>query len=157
MNEPTSDIGTMLRVSRTYSCPRQRVFDAWTRPENLQNWWGVGNGFTTTIVEVDLRVGGAYRLGMKPPDGEHVHTATGVFEEVDPPGRLVYTWAWEASSEAPIAAEEFTRVTVEFIERGSQTELVLTHELFPDEGARNQHNEGWTAILGQLEAFVSEN
>ena len=108
------------------------------------------------MTEVDLRVGGTYRIGMKPPDNDQVFTATGVFEEVDPPERLVYTWTWEPSADAPMTAEEFTRVTVDFIERGHQTELVLTHELFPDENARNQHNEGWTAILAQLEEFVSE-
>ncbi len=68
MINPGSSIGSMLRLNRTFAAPREKVFQAWTQPEHLRNWWGMGAGYTAPIVEIDLRVGGRYRLGMQPPD-----------------------------------------------------------------------------------------
>ena len=49
MAQPDPDIGSMLRLSRTYEAPRERVFRAWTEPEQIRKWWGVESGYTTTI------------------------------------------------------------------------------------------------------------
>ena len=67
MVNPRSGIGAMLRMNRTFNAPREKVFQAWTQPEYLRNWWGMSAGYTAPIVEVDLRVGGRYRLAMQPP------------------------------------------------------------------------------------------
>ena len=86
---------TTLRISRTFNAPRDLVFKAWTGPESLSRWWGAGPGFTTPIAEVDLQVGGKYRLGMQASDQDHPFIVGGVFKEIAPPEKLVYTWAWE--------------------------------------------------------------
>ena len=96
MTNPSPKIGTMLRLSRTFDAPRETVFRAWTQPENLRKWWGVAEGYTAPITEVDLRVGGKYRLGMKAPDDDEVNIVGGEFKEVDPPQKIVLTWAWES-------------------------------------------------------------
>lgn len=135
-----------VRLSRTLAAPREKVFRAWTTPAELKRWSAPGD-MVPALAEVDLRVGGRYRIHMQAPDGA-VHKVSGVYQVVDPPRRLVYTWAWEEGS-----AQGDTLVTVEFNERGAdQTEVVLTHERFPNAEIRDRHQHGWT---GCLEKFVS--
>ena len=134
-----------LQLKRTFAAPRARVFRAWTDPAELKKWWGP-HGYTTPSAEVDLRVGGAYRLAMKPPEGT-VFYLSGTYREVRPPERLVYTWNWEKHD---MTMGE-TVVTVEFLDRGGSTEVVLTHEFFPNAARRDGHQKGWTACLERLE------
>ena len=135
---------TTLRLTRTFAAPREKVFRAWTDPEELKKWWGPP-GYATPSVEVDLRAGGKYRLGMrKLPDGLIFYLA-GTYREVRPPEKLVYTWQWEAKPELGD-----TLVTVEFHDRGGSTEIVLTHELFPSEKVRQDHERGWSSGLDKL-------
>ncbi len=77
MTTPASKADTTLRINRTFRAPREKVFSAWTDPEKLKRWWGAHEGFTTPIAEIDLRVGGSYRLGMKPPDQNLVFVVGG--------------------------------------------------------------------------------
>lgn len=135
---------TTLRLTRTFAAPREKVFGAWTHPEELKKWFHPP-GYETPSAEIDLRVGGKYRIGMrKLPDGE-VFYLSGTYREVRPPERLVYTWKWEAEPELGD-----TVVTVEFHGRGGSTEIVLTHELFPTEKARQEHEHGWSGGLDNL-------
>src|SRR5215204_6352351 len=60
---------TMLRVSRRFDAPRERVFDAWTNPDVLRSWWAAGPDWKTPTAEVDARPGGSYRLSMEDPTG----------------------------------------------------------------------------------------
>jgi uncharacterized protein YndB with AHSA1/START domain len=143
---PGSEI--TLKLRRTFKASREKVFRAWTDPEELKKWWGP-EGYVTLSAEVDPRVGGKYRLGMrKLPDGE-IFYLSGIYREVRPPERLVYTWRWEAK---PELGE--TLVTVEFHEVGRSTEVVLTHELFPTATARDDHNRGWNGCLDRLEKLL---
>ena len=135
---------TTLHLRRTFHAPREKVFRAWTDPEELKHWWGP-EGYATPTAEVDLRVGGRYRLGMrKLPDGEIFYLA-GTYREVRHPEKLVYTWRWEAE---PEMGE--TLVTVEFHDVGKATEVVLTHEFFPNQEVRDDHNKGWNSCLDCL-------
>ena len=70
MTQQTPDLETTLRVTKTIAAPRDLVFKAWTEPERLKQWWGVEANFSAPIAEVDLRVGGKYRLGMLAPGGK---------------------------------------------------------------------------------------
>ncbi|HEY8176012.1 MAG TPA: SRPBCC domain-containing protein [Gemmatimonadaceae bacterium] len=135
---------TSLEVRRTIPAPRERVFQAWTRPEDVKKWAAPGE-MTTPIAEVDLRVGGKYRIEMQSPNGAR-HVASGVYREVTPPKRLVYTWGWEDSS------VKDSVVTVEFQDRGKSTEVILRHERLPDAESRARHTEGWTECM---EKFVA--
>jgi uncharacterized protein YndB with AHSA1/START domain len=138
----------IIHITRTFAAPREKVFRAWTEPQELKKWWAAGPGYTTPIAEVDLRVGGRYRLGMKPPDKDVVHIVGGAYREVQRPSRLVYTWVWEGSS-AP-----GTLVTVEFRDQGASTEVTLVHEPFADSQSREQHLAGWTGCLDRLTNLV---
>jgi len=141
MHNPTST--EVLRITRTFPAPRERVFAAFTETELLKQWWGPA-GFTLPSASVDLRPGGRYRFGMKPPEGDVMYLV-GTFREVKRPERLVYTWAWEQQP----AME--TVVTIEFNEAEGDTEVVVTQERFPDEGTRQQHGFGWEGGLDRLQ------
>lgn len=141
--------GVSLRVSRTIQAPRAEVFRAWTSPEELRRWHAPGD-MAIPLAEVDLRVGGEFKIRMQAEDGPP-HTVTGVYREIDPPRRLVYSWSW-VENEAHAGAE--TQVTVEFEERRDATEVILTHEGFPTDEARDSHNQGWVGILERMAGAV---
>ena len=79
---------TTLRIRRTLNAPREVVFKAWTEPEQLLKWWAAKADFSTPIAEVDLRVGGKYRLGMQAPDRDEPFVVGGIYREVTPPGAV---------------------------------------------------------------------
>jgi len=134
-----------LHLTRVLDAPRPRVFRAWTDPEELTRWWGP-RGYVTRSAEVDLRVGGHYRLGMaKLPDGPTFYLA-GTFTIVEPPARLVYTWRWEAE---PEQGETLVMVTFRDLGRES-TEVSVTHERFPSDKIADDHTRGWSGCLDKL-------
>ena len=135
-----------LVVRKTIPATPERLFAAWTEPEQLQKWWGP-EGVTCIDPEVDLRVGGHYRIGNRFPDGKVLWIA-GLFEVIEPPRRLTYTWRLEGISEA---AE---RVTVRFEARGAVTEVIITHERIPNEVLREQHQQGWKGCLDGLAEYL---
>lgn len=138
-----------LRLRRTFDASPARVFRAWTTPEEMKQWKGPGE-LTTPVAEVDLRVRGKYRIHMRAPDGT-LHRLVGEYRLVQPPEKLVYTWRWEDQPDFPE-----TLVTVEFLDRGASTELVLTHEFFPTDEARQSHETGWTEALEKLAQVVTQ-
>jgi uncharacterized protein YndB with AHSA1/START domain len=140
---PTSTI----RLAKTIPVPVEKAFAAWTDPTIMTEWYAPTDDFTTPIAEVDLRVGGSYRVGMKPKDRDVVIVG-GQYCRIAPPYSLVFTWAWEShDADAPE-----TQVTLEFRPNGDATDLTLIHERFRSEELRKKHTEGWTGCLNRLAA-----
>lgn len=83
-----------LVITRVFDAPRQLVFDAFTKPEHLRQWWGL-RSHTLIVCDIDLRVGGAWRFVSRAPDGSE-HGFSGVYREIDAPDRLVQTEGYEA-------------------------------------------------------------
>ncbi|HKC23896.1 MAG TPA: SRPBCC domain-containing protein [Thermoanaerobaculia bacterium] len=138
-----------VTLRRTYAAPRERVFRAWTDPEQIKRWWGPP-GTATPDAVVDLRPGGKYRFTMRSlPDGEP-YFLVGTYREVQPPERLVYTWTWRGTS----MEVQDSLVTVQFHDREGSTEVVVTHELLPSDAARERHTKGWTGCLDRLQEFL---
>jgi uncharacterized protein YndB with AHSA1/START domain len=151
MNEPPigSCQGTLaatLVVRRRINATPERLFAAWTQPELLVRWWGP-QGVACTGAEIDLRVGGTYRIANQFPDGTVLWIA-GVFEVIEPPRRLTYTWRLESQSGL------VERVTVCFEGSGASTEVVITHERIANEAARTSHERGWNGCLDKLVKFA---
>lgn len=145
-----------LTISRIIDAPRQRVFEAWTDPQHLSRWWGVRQGYTAPIVEIDLREGGRYRLAMLAPEGGIPNIVGGVFREVQPPEKLSFTWAWEhGPQEHPHWEPTETLVTVEFRDLGGSTEVTLTHTGFPEAPMRDEHTNGWSGVLQRLGHYIA--
>jgi uncharacterized protein YndB with AHSA1/START domain len=144
----SSHDGITLVARRTIRGSPTRLFEAWTEPRHLEQWWGPADVECVGAV-VDLRVGGAYRIGNRYPDGRVVWI-TGVFEVIDRPHRLVYTW----QIESPHATDALERVTVRFEPVGKETEVVVVHERIGDENARRGHEAGWIACLAGLSTYA---
>ena len=136
-----------LELKRTFDAPVERVFDAWTDPEVLRRWWAAGPDWTTAAVELDLRIGGGYRLTMCDPEGTPC-TVLGEFVEVDRPRRLAYTRRWAGGEEGD------SLVAVRFVERDGRTTVLLEHTGLPDPKSRDEHERGWSACLDNLDARV---
>ncbi|HEX3549715.1 MAG TPA: SRPBCC domain-containing protein [Candidatus Elarobacter sp.] len=146
MNQASTPVAVpALVLRRTYAAPRQRVFDAWTTPDRIAQFFGPGD-MTVPEITMDVRTGGTYRIVMQRPDGERL-PAIGTYREVRAPERLSMTWKWEEDDPAD---EVDTLLTLEFNDVPGGTELVLTHEQLRSVESRDRHAEGWTMILEQL-------
>ncbi|MCH8350303.1 MAG: SRPBCC domain-containing protein [Chloroflexi bacterium] len=156
MTRSAPETGISLKVTKTIKASRERVFAAWTQPEMLHQWWGAHESFSAPIAEVDLKVGGKYRFGMLEPGKDAPYVSYGTYREVTPPEKLVFTWAFEKmpGDDADFVPAE-TLVTVEFIDKDGATEVVLTHERFPDDHMRDEHQAGWDGCLDGLERFFA--
>ncbi|MBI4539643.1 MAG: SRPBCC domain-containing protein [Gemmatimonadetes bacterium] len=141
-----------LTVKRVIKAPRGRVFRAWTDPEQIKGWW-LPPGWENPMIEVDLKVGGTFRFGMRQP-GKQMFYAVGTFTEIRPPERVVCTWRWEPAAMFDLDPGE-TRLTVEFKERGPDTEMTLIHERIATEKERNDNTKGWEECIERLARLVA--
>lgn len=137
--------GEELVVRRVLPVERERVFAAWLDPASLATWMRPG-GMTGALVELDPRVGGRFRILMQRDEGSFEHQ--GEYLAIEPPSLLSFTWISKATDLLP------TIVTIEFLERGSGTELVLTHQRLP-QASFESHRQGWTSIVRQLEEVLA--
>jgi len=136
-----------LSIVRKFDAVPAKVWRAITEPEMLKRWMAPADAFKVPVAETDLRIGGRYHIVMNAPDGE-VHDVSGVYREIIPHKKLVYTWAWKTTPERESV------VTIELKAAGAGTELTLRHEQFADEEARNHHEQGWNGCLARLERAV---
>jgi uncharacterized protein YndB with AHSA1/START domain len=142
----TDQATPVLVVRRRIAVPRERVFQAWLDSESLAHWMRPG-GSTHATVTVDPRVGGGFRIVMDgAPHGCVEHT--GEYLAIEPPSRLSFTWISKYTEERP------TVVTIEFLERGTGTELVLTHRGLPATEVEG-HRQGWSDILRLLDETLT--
>ena len=137
-----------LSIVRKLDAAPGKVWRAITEPEMLKRWMAPSDDFKIPVVEAELRVGGRYHIIMNAPDGQ-VHDVSGVYREIVPNKKLVYTWAWKSTPERESV------VTIELRPTGGGTELTLKHEQFADAEARDRHQQGWMGCLARLEKAVA--
>jgi uncharacterized protein YndB with AHSA1/START domain len=143
---PSAD-AVALEVRRTFNAPRQRVFAAWTSAEALKRWHAPEDAVPEDA-RVDFRVGGRYEVDLRGTDGV-LHRVGGQYREIDPPRRIVLTWRWANAQD-----DHESLVTVEFIERGNDTEIVLVHEGLRSDRERDGHRHGWVGCFVNLAKIV---
>jgi uncharacterized protein YndB with AHSA1/START domain len=154
--ERTSDREVV--IARDFDAPPRVVFDAWTRPELVRQWWAPkSHGLAVAGCEAEVRVGGRYRYLLQPERG-NAQVWFGRYTEVTPATRLVYTQAFETQKEAEVV------VTVTFEEREGHTHLVA-HEFFPSrlaletslaEGLEHGIRESLDQLAGVLASLADE-
>jgi uncharacterized protein YndB with AHSA1/START domain len=144
MSDVDVDSG-VVRLERTFEAPAEAVFDAWTNPAVLRRWWKADASWEDAHAEIDLRVGGGYRLAMRDPEADEDYVVYGTYREVARPQRLVYSWAWEGTG--PYAGHQ-SEVAVTFHEDApGRTTVVIEHAGLLDESSRANHARGWQGVL----------
>ncbi|CAD6563088.1 SRPBCC domain-containing protein [Paraburkholderia sabiae] len=136
-----------LTLQRHISASPEKVFSAWTDPQQIVKWLHPGS-CDVVLSEMELKVGGRFHMVMHALDGE-IHDVSGVFREVVINEKLVYTWAFRSTPERE------SIVTFSLKADGVGTWLTLTHEGFFDEAARDSHRGGWTEALEGLGRYFS--
>ena len=137
-----------LTFERRLNAAPAKVYAAWTDPEKIARWFGPSQVKDGTVqAEIDLRVGGRYRISFN-AKGTY-NEVGGVYREVVPNQRLVFSWAWHSTPERE------SLVTVTLKPDGAGTLLTLHHEQFFDQAAADGHRNGWTGSLDRLEKFVA--
>jgi uncharacterized protein YndB with AHSA1/START domain len=137
--------GLTLEIDRVLPAPRQVVFGAFTDPSQLSEWWGP-RGFSIPSIDFDAVVGKAFRIEMKPPEGDSFFL-TGEFRRVDPPTGLAYTFAWEP----PDSDDVETLVALSFGDLGESTRVDLGQGAFKTEERFALHRDGWSDSFEKLE------
>ena len=138
-----------LTLSREYAAPPERVWRAWTDAKALKQWWGPAPGEPVSLAELDVRVGGRFRICFGGADG-NAHECIGTYQEVAKPSKLVFTWSWPRTT-----PERESLVTILFNAKGRGTELVFRHERLFDEKVRDDHKRGWSGLLEGLERYLA--
>ena len=133
-----SETAETLTLKRHLPADPETVFAAWTDGANLRRWF-IPGGVTVTEAELDVRVGGRFRIVMCGNDSGRDFGHDGEYLEVDPPRRLVFTWSGPS--------DPGSLVTIELRPEGGGTELTLTHERTPNAETREAYRGGWTRIL----------
>ena len=136
-----------LTLKRRLNAAPEKVYAAWTEPVKIVNWFGPDAG-PVTQAETDLRSGGLYAISFNTEDGEE-HHVSGVYREVVPNEKLVFTWAWRSMPERESV------VTVLIKPDGPGSILTLIHEQFVDEETRDRHEHGWSGCLDKLVRYLS--
>jgi uncharacterized protein YndB with AHSA1/START domain len=139
-----------LNLQRRYPVAPEKVWRAWTDPEALKRWWGPGGPEAVSAVQLDVRVGGRFRIVFGGPQGDD-HEVHGVYREVVPNRKLVFTWTWPRTT-----PERESLVTILFKADGGGTELDFVHSQHFDESVRDGHRRGWTEAFVKLERFLRD-
>jgi uncharacterized protein YndB with AHSA1/START domain len=137
-----------LRLQRRYPVACEKVWRAWTEPQALSAWFGPGEPHSVLVAELDVRVGGRYRVRFRTQDGQE-HEVGGTYEEVQPQRKLVFSWAWHTTP------ERVSRVSVTLRPDEGGTVLDFLHERFVDAEARANHERGWTGTFAKLDAWIA--
>ena len=137
-----------LVITRVFDAPRELVFEDWTDPAHVAEWWGP-HGFKTTVQEMDVRAGGRWRYSMRGPDGID-YAFDGVFLEVVKPERLVF----EGSIHGDASQSVWTEVI--FAEEDGKTKITV-HQVFSFESMATRGAPiGWNQQLDRLVAYLAK-
>jgi len=138
-----------LVLKRVFAASAGRVYDAWTRKEQLDQWCAPKD-FTIVESGGDLRPGGAWRSCMRAPWGA-MFCVGGVYRELVEAERLSFTHAWEEGK----GHGHETLVTVRFIDHDGRTEMIFEQSVFETIESRDSHAAGWSECFHRLAEFLS--
>jgi len=138
-----------LAIDRHYPVAPEKVWRAWTDPQAIAKWWGPGGHDPVSHAELEVRVGGRFRIVFGGPKGTD-HECAGIYKEVVPNRKLVFTWCWPNTT-----PERVSQVTILFKAAGGGTDLQFRHEQFFDAAARDGHLRGWSETFVKLEHFLA--
>lgn len=139
-----------LQFRRVFQAPREKVWAAWTERQQLEQWMCKDvPAHHPKYVELDVRPGGRYVIEIPLKDGKYI--GQGIFHEVRPPEKLVFTWSWTRQPEKPgehLGGDSL--VTVELFDRGASTEMLFTHIGFDRAEILEETRTGWSGCFEVL-------
>ena len=135
-------------LTRFYPVEPEKVWRAWTDPQALKRWWGPGGEQPVAVADLDLRAGGRFHVVFGGAQGTD-HEVQGVYKEVVPNRKLVFTWTWPRTT-----PERESVVSIELRKVARGTELLFRHEQLFDEAVRDGHRRGWSESLVKLERLL---
>jgi uncharacterized protein YndB with AHSA1/START domain len=141
---------TSLTLVRQIAARPSIVFDALTTVEGIACWW-VPDAGPVLLAQVDLRVGGRFRVRFRMLDGSE-HESTGEYLEVVKPERLAMSWRWEGAEDPGES-----RIEIDLRAIAGGTELTFTHARLHDEESRRGHERGWNGALDKLQEHFSHD
>lgn len=148
---PQVDTRPELTIKRVFEAPRELVYACWTEEEHMARWF-FPKDFTVPHSEADVREGGTYRSCLRAPDGTD-HWVGGIYKELTPPERIVFTHAWQDEAGR---AEHETTVTITLKDLGGgKTQLTFHQAFFLSDASRDGHAMGWTESLDNLEIYLT--
>ncbi|HZD94269.1 MAG TPA: SRPBCC domain-containing protein [Candidatus Sulfotelmatobacter sp.] len=139
-----------MTITRLLAVPQKLAFSAWTEPQHLKRWENAPKGFTVSTHEVDFRVGGAYRICMRSPEGVD-HWLQGEYREIVKPERLVMTHTWLDAQGKP---GKETLLTITFSDLGGKTRFTLHQTGFSSAGSREGHRDGWNSSIDRFTEYL---
>lgn len=138
-----------VKVNHFFSSPREKVFNAWINNDEIKNWFLPADGYSVSFAEVNPRKNTRFRISMKDADGNQ-HLFGGVLHKFVFPEKLGFTWAKNGGG----TQQQKSVVTVEFKEKGGQTEVLLIHENFMKLEIMESYAKKWNYILDQLDKYL---
>lgn len=146
-----------LKIERVFNASADRLFDAWTVPEQISAWFGPEH-FEVVETEVDFRVQGRYSIVIQSPDDKRIKHY-GEYLEIKPPSLLVFTWVLSNQDcQGSEGQDATTLVTLAFESLSpTTTQLTLEHEQLPDRAAYEGHQFGWESSLNSLNAMLASS
>jgi uncharacterized protein YndB with AHSA1/START domain len=140
-----------LIITRVFDAPRSLVFEVWTDPRHLKNWFGPKD-YPAVQMKADIRPGGTWRACLKSTGSDPDLWVGGVYREITAPERLVFTFAWEEEGERGLE----TVVTITFAEENTKTRMTLRQAPFRSVEERDGHVYGWSSALDRLDELLSQ-
>jgi uncharacterized protein YndB with AHSA1/START domain len=141
------EAGSELVITRQFDAPRSLVFKAWTQPEHLVRWLGPKD-FSASAARIDLRPGGAWSAVITSAEGKSYGMA-GIYREIAPPDRLVFTFAWDEDK-----AEQML-IELTFREHDGKSEMTFRQTGFRSVESRDSHRGGWNECFDKLPDFLA--
>jgi uncharacterized protein YndB with AHSA1/START domain len=132
----------VLTIERRFAAPVARVYGLWTDPALVRQWWGP-KGRKLSHCEMDFRIGGAWRFCLKRQSDGHEHWVHGVYRDIRPEARLVFSYVNDSDG-------RFTLVTVDFEAEGAGTLMRFRQEGFASVDQRDGHGFGWSSTFDLL-------
>ena len=140
-----------LVITRTFDAPAELVFSMWSDPGHFRNWMGPET-FDCAVVEMDFRVGGSYRAMIR-SDAHGDNWFGGVYKEIEPYTRLVFTFVWDSGG--PSDGVE-TIITILFRESGGKTEQIFHQAGILNVERRDSQLGGWSSAFNKLQIYIEQ-
>ena len=139
-----------LVIERVFNAPRELVFAAWTDLRHARQWFGPKD-YPATDMTMDVRPGGRWRSCLTSVETGQQLRVGGVYREIAPPERLVFTFAWEEEGERGLE----TVVTITLADRGGKTHMIMRQTPFQSDGERDGHHGGWSSAFDRLDEMLA--